>query len=357
MSEPRDRLEERLDQAFASIRPRRGFEDELWTRIQARRSPWARFLESARRVQLGPALGGLAVLLVVVVAGGLLLQHGGPHASSAGSAAEGPTRTAPNAAQPNGAAGADVVTFGPLPPPPQPTGGYAGPVNVTAVTASVAVPARLPVTRYREWSAAQADAYAAGLNAQPAGPVPAGALGRYAGKDFTLVLYPTDTAAGTEPRVVITPAPGALRAAGSDDAAITTAVTDYLSRFNVAPGGGAQSPSVARSGGQVLVRWALSPLRQGWLVTLGADLSILMAEAPLPLSPEVAFYATPTSTKQVFFGGPSGGPNVVLDTAELVYVVASDGTYGYFEPAILYSGRFTQGGVTYQKQVLLPAVH
>lgn len=356
MSEPRDRLEERLDEAFATTRPRRGFEDELWTRIQARRSPWTRFLESARRVQLGPALAGLAVLLVVVVAGGLLLQHGGPHASSAGSAAFSQTRTAPNAAQPNAAAGADAVTFGPLPPPPQPTGGYAGPVTVTAVTASAPLPARLPVTRYREWTVAQADAYAAGLNAHPAGPVPSGALGRYAGKDFTLVLYPTDTAGGTEPRVVITPAPGALRAAGADDAAVINAVTDYLSRFNVAPGGGALAPSVDRGGGQIEVRWALSPLQRGWAVTLGADLSILVAEAPLPLSATVAFYQSGAAPK-IPSGGLAGGPSVVLDQAELTYVIASDGTYGYFEPAILYSGRFTQGGVTYQKQVLWPAVH
>jgi len=355
VSEQPDPLQERLDQAFATTRPRRGFEDELWSRIQARRSPWARFLESARRVQLGPALAGLAVLLVVVVAGGLLLR-GAPHAGGGASTAGGlsPQGNGPQAVQRGGAANADLQSFGPLPQPLQPSSGYPGPVTVTGATGSVALPARLPVTRYREWTVAQADAFAASLNARPAGPTPPGALGRYAGKDFTLVLYPTDPAGGTEPRVVITPAPGALRAGGSDDAAVVTAVTDYLSRFDVAPGGSAQGPTVTRSGDQVQVRWALSPLRQGWSATLGSDLGIQSAEAPLPLSPEVATYAS-VNNQQVYIGS-GGGPNVVLDSAALTYVVASDGTYGYFEPVIRYSGHFTQGGVTYEKQILVLAV-
>jgi hypothetical protein len=35
-------LQKRLDHAFATTRPRRGFEDELWSRMQARRSLWVR---------------------------------------------------------------------------------------------------------------------------------------------------------------------------------------------------------------------------------------------------------------------------------------------------------------------------
>src|SRR5437762_2897678 len=141
----------RMSRKRSPTRRSRGFEAELWSRIQARRSPWARFLESARRVQLGPAVAGLAVLLVVVLAGGLLL-HGRPGPSGAATSAGGlsPQGNGPQAVQRGGAANADLQTFGPLPQPLQPSSGYPGPVTVTGATGSVALPARLPVTRYRE---------------------------------------------------------------------------------------------------------------------------------------------------------------------------------------------------------------
>jgi len=58
-----DELEGRLSRAFAGTRPRRGFEDELWARLErrgsaGRRWPW-------RRLAPWPAAGALAAVLVI----------------------------------------------------------------------------------------------------------------------------------------------------------------------------------------------------------------------------------------------------------------------------------------------------
>ena len=41
---------------------------------------------------------------------------------------------------------------------------------------------------------------------------------------------------------------------------------------------------------------------------------------------------------------------------DLVYIAVRDGVYGYFEPAVLYSGGFRVGGTRYEKRVLVPAL-
>lgn len=142
-----DELERQLDAAFASTRPRRGFEDELWQRLQARQ-PWWR-LRLPRRAAL-PALGGLAAVLVA----GFLV---------AGLASSGAFRGLGHGAAGSAALSSDASTqplaFGLLPRPavsslaPQPAPGNAA--QATADRARVAesagvtsVPAHLPVYRY-----------------------------------------------------------------------------------------------------------------------------------------------------------------------------------------------------------------
>ncbi len=137
-----DELERELGAAFASTRPRRGFEDELWRRLQARRPWWRRVGPPPRRAL--PALGGLAAvvlvgfLLVTVFSSGVL-QNG--HGS--GSAAR------------STAAGTASLPFGRLPRPPAavaglvPGGALSQPRPATRATEGVpAVPPRLPVYRY-----------------------------------------------------------------------------------------------------------------------------------------------------------------------------------------------------------------
>jgi len=49
-------------------------------------------------------------------------------------------------------------------------------------------------------------------------------------------------------------------------------------------------------------------------------------------------------------------PRVRLTQAKLVYIAVQDGVYGYFEPAVLFTGVFRVGGARYEKRVLVPAL-
>ena len=77
-----DALQRELDDAFATTRPRRGYDDELWLRMQARRPLWTRLRDAIGSLgalfREAPAipLGAVAVLLVVVVGAGILLNSG-----------------------------------------------------------------------------------------------------------------------------------------------------------------------------------------------------------------------------------------------------------------------------------------
>jgi len=379
-------LQQRLDSAFATTRPRRGFEDELWSRIQARRSFWERLGESLRRIQLAPALGGLAVLVVVVAVGGLLLSR--PHANSGSTSA---TVAQPGPRSAVGGADQNAQAFGPLPRPalhspaaspaqgatpsaPQRAPEYAGPVTVTAVTAKVTLPATAQVARYPEWTAADADRFAAAIGARPiAQPVPlaTGVLGAYSGPTFTVLVYATDPGQGSEPRVVITPKGSPAAGNPTDDAAIVQWARDYLSAYQVPPDASAKGPTVDRGPASVTVRWSrvvgvgltafevgASGLEEGWEATLRGDLTVLGAVAPAPLVMDFATYGLATAQQLTDLATSAGGagPQVVLDTAQVVYVVATDGTHGYFEPAVMYIGHFSQGGVQYEKRIIVPAV-
>lgn len=84
-----DELERRLDAAFRATRPRRGFEDELWASLQARR-PWWRRLGGAPRGVTWAAAGGLALLLVVGLGVVGLARLSGPHTGGSASSASQP---------------------------------------------------------------------------------------------------------------------------------------------------------------------------------------------------------------------------------------------------------------------------
>lgn len=55
---------------------------------------------------------------------------------------------------------------------------------------------------------------------------------------------------------------------------------------------------------------------------------------------------------------PASGPTpeVSLTKATLVYTAVSSGNIGYLEPAYLFTGTFTQNGITLEKRVLVPAL-
>jgi len=112
VSEPRDNLgqdedlelqalQRQLDDAFETTRPRHGFEDELWLRMQSSRparsrlrDAWAGFWQGIRAVPAVPAAAvavGLVVVIGVVLVGySGLLHSGGSTATSAGGGFQGP---------------------------------------------------------------------------------------------------------------------------------------------------------------------------------------------------------------------------------------------------------------------------
>jgi len=142
-----DELERRLDAAFASTRPRRGFEDELWRRLDAKRRWWQLLRLPAQRAL--PALGGLVgvllvgFLVVTLVSSGTLRGHGAGGAASTTTSAGSPK---------------EELTFGALPRPPAVPASEASSLGagqpqplvprVPDSAALPAVPPRLPVYRY-----------------------------------------------------------------------------------------------------------------------------------------------------------------------------------------------------------------
>jgi hypothetical protein len=103
-----DDLERQLDAAFASTRPRRGFEDELWARLQTGR-PWWRRRPSLGWVVSWPALSAATTVLVVGLAAFGLSHLPRMHMGAA---------SMPSSA---GAPGADS-RYGALPRPPETPG-------------------------------------------------------------------------------------------------------------------------------------------------------------------------------------------------------------------------------------------
>ena len=95
-------LQHQLDAAFAGIRPRPGFQDQLWARLERGRPWWRGLLTSPAR---WPLAGG--AVAVLIVAGLLLSQLGHPPSHPA---------TTSGAVRPNaGAAGPSSTVNGPNP--------------------------------------------------------------------------------------------------------------------------------------------------------------------------------------------------------------------------------------------------
>jgi len=85
-------LQRQLDDAFETTRPRVGFEDELWSRMQARRPLWRRVREFvaalADSIREAPAVPAAAVAVVLIVAVGVgIVSLSGLHFGGGGSTA------------------------------------------------------------------------------------------------------------------------------------------------------------------------------------------------------------------------------------------------------------------------------
>lgn len=331
MSEDPD-LERRLEAMFASARPRTGFEDDLWRRVEARR-PWHQRL--GRRFQ--PALRyapALATLLVVALGVTWLAGtfHGGPGTAGTTTSAGAPAFGNQKALTP---------AFGVLPPlapggagaatAPQATTGKADATAGAGFSGTLpSLPSELPVYRYDEPSSADRARIGAALQAQTG----LAAIG----------VSPSDAVRGLEPQFVFNaPAPSGSR--GSDPAVTANA---FLASHNLTPHF-AFRLSVTSAGSQVLYGRVFDgpagSIRQvrpdgspgGLLVDLsGGSVS---ARGPLDLPLTVAPYPLRSASEALAAVNlrPAIGA-AAFDRAELVYVLVVSGGHGYYEPALLLSG-------------------
>jgi hypothetical protein len=371
-------LQRRLDAAFSQTRPRRGYEDTLWVSLESRRrAPWRQRAVLRNRVPHGawPALAGLAAVLVLTVAilPFLVRGHPGGSATSSSSAGSGSgpqfgaPRTAPQA---SAAVLMPPRQFGLLPTPrlanpirstsqasaPVP---YYGPATLSVIAGMAGLPRTLPVLRFSEPSTRQAAAMAKAYDAQ---------------------AVAVSSQPFREPRAQITASradPGGA-APLPDDAALAAADA-FLAGRNVALPW-SHLPEVVDQGTLALVHYvrqfqvegnrAVTQVDQmgahaGADVAVRPDGTVVQATVPLQLPLQSSAYPSRASENVAQDAlrvpppssiGFSPAPEVQLNNAELVYIAVLAGAYGYFEPAVLFTGAFTVDGTQYEKRVLVPAL-
>ena len=402
-------LQRQLDDAFETTRPRRGFEDQLWLRLQVRRPFWRRVqdglaavVDRAREVPAVPAAAVAAVLIVVIGVGvvslsGLKLGGAGSVATTSGvqpAAGNFAQALAPGSfgALPSpvlSSTSSSPLDFGPSKVATAPAADqsvranpvYLGPTTLTWTGKLDVNATQAPVFRYQEPTGAIANQFAASLGAVPAASAGSGYLGTYSGQDFTMSVRSSSGAPPGEPTFALVPT-GADRQASQNTP--SNAALALLSAHNLAPSW-VYTVSVGTAGDQVRVNFlrtfAIPGQGPAHLVDgvgdrygLAVDLKggqPVRAAGPLPLSLDSAAYPIITANQAVhaaLASSPAGpatidpSPAVNLTSAELVYAVVHSGdtllpgTPGFYEPCFLFSGTFTYNGTTYLKRVLVPAV-
>jgi hypothetical protein len=383
-----EELERKLAAAFTGTRPRRGFEDELWTRLERRRG--SRLL--SWRPDAWPALGAFAAVLVIGL--GLLTVPRLISTSSPASRPQAQTGSAlPRPVQrSSGAAGAARPqqaeaapgSFGRLPAPAliPPSGiepaaagqpvPYYGPAHLKVTAQLPAVPATLPVYRYRQPAATDLDAFAAQLGASRAGV--AGTPTIYRSPDFMLNLTPGS--ASQEPRFVISAvSASAASPAGGDSRQVADA---FLSAHPpLAPGWPEVVQVQPAAGGQAVVyqREFDVPGGQAGQVDSGGSAagtrvevaggSVTGASGPLPATQDTSQYRTRPSSQVASDAAaaqpaaPSGAsplPSFELSKVSLVYMAAGSGDYGYYVPVYLFTGTASTAQGTLERRLAVPAL-
>ena len=385
-------LQRQLDDAFETTRPRPGFEDELWTRIQAHRpastrlrDAWMGLIQGIREAPAVP-MGAVAVLLVVVLGVSVValsgVHIGGGSGTTASLSSGDQQQFGPEAGR-NGPPGA----FGRLPSPvlnpvpdkaTQPTmavpsSAYAGPVTLTWTGKLDLKVTSAPVFRYSEPSTNAADQFGASLGAILRFR-PTGYLGAYETTDFSVLVRGSVQSPAREPSFILVP----IRALAPIDAAggPTDVAVVFLAQHSLAPTWQyTAEPTPSGDQTQVLLQrqfavagYGYAHLVDGSGERYGVEVDLrgntpTQATGPLPLSLDTASYPIITADEAVrsaLASSPpvaaSPAPSVALTTAELVYALVVAGDHSFYEPAILFSGSFTVDGKTYVKRVLVPAV-
>ncbi len=373
-------LQRRLDDAFATTRPRRGFEDELWVRMQRRRPIGARLRDFVGGVVGGireaPAVpAGVAALVLIVALGvgvvGPYLDHASHNTYSS---AAGPIAAGGGADRSSVCSGGNVPTpalhpglFDSQAPVPAsgelapslaaPAGVYFGLANLTWAGNFAASTVYAPVVIYAEpKSSSQA------------------VTGQFGPEEgVTITTRGTVAQLPLEPVFTLTELNSGV-AAGSDPVA---AATNFLQAHNALPLW-QYSVVVVRSGDVTRVIFQRAFPAQGgqdaYLVDwngerYGTEVDIVngrrTAEGPIPLpleSVQLPLISNDQAVQMAITQPPASTqaltpiPTVNLDRVELVYALAVSGGNGFYEPAYLFSGTFTYNGQTYTKRVLVPLV-
>lgn len=339
MADEDPELQRRLDLMFGSARPRPGFEEELWHRIEGRRPWWQRLATVSRpALRFAPALAGL---LVVVVGGGILLNLRGGGGSSTG--------VTSSSYSEGGAQPGRPAAFGRLPAPSggallpnsaAPAGSAAPALKSTDLAGSAygftgqlpVLQPSLPVLRYQEPSPSSLAALAQSQK-------------RRTGLDVKATGSRAET--GEEPRFHL------IAVAGSPELPTLQATADafvlghgltpsFPFQVTITPGG--TSVLYARqfagpSGPVSQVRSDGTPaglvleFRGGAVAAVQGPFDLPLDTSPYPiLGPADALAAAGVHST------PVTGPQTVLDTARLVYVAVPSSGYGYFQPMLLLSG-------------------
>ena len=375
-------VQRQLDDAFQTTRPRRGFEDDLWLRMQASRPATNRLrdaiaglLQGIREVPAVPA-AAVATLLVVVIGVGLLAYSGVGRTRGGGGAAL--SQTAGGESRGSDLAAGD---FGRLPSPvfddgkqvtvPAMTGSppqfaWSGGLSVGASTA--------PVYRYREPSTNVADQFASSLGAVLR-ERPQGVLGSYSTSTYILNIRPTiqRPVAGPTYFIISSPSMPPVDAAGAGPADVATI---FLAQHSLVPDW-AYAVKVDAGGDPVKVLYArqfdvpgygaaslVDPNgdRYGVEVDLKGNRPILVT-GMLPVSLDAAGYrivSPDDAIRPLLSARPTNAasppPTVQLTQAELVYVLVPAGDHSFYEPAYLFSGKAQINGATVTQRVLVAAV-
>lgn len=383
-------LQRQLDDAFATTRPRRGFEDELWARMQATRPPTSRvrdvfagFWSGIRAVPVVPTAAVATLLVVVLGVGFLAFSSGRVHTGgeSAG------TALSDNAGTRNGDQTA-VEGFGILPSPvfgqafapaapsvstPK-AAEYVGPAMLVWAGLSTIAVTGAPVFRYREPSSASADQFANALGAVLRAR-PQGFLGSYTSADYTLKVRGTVQSPPSSPAYFIF---ASLSMQGIDVAGASQAdvANIFLAEHHLVPQW-TYTVRIDQTGDPIKVVYErefdvpgygpahlvdANAARYGLEVDLSNNRPVVVS-GMLPMNLDGAYYnlATPADAIQPALNAPPAAsatpaPTIQLTQVDLVYVLVPAGDHSFFEPAYLYSGTLQLNGVSYMKHVLEPAV-
>jgi hypothetical protein len=415
MSEHEDDLElaalqRQLDDAFETTRPRAGFEDELWTRMQAHRpaatrlrDAWVGFVQGIRAVPAVPTAAVAALLVVAIGAGVVTMSGVGRSPSTGTSLSAGPAQDnrfasgsetskgafgklpapALSAGSPTRAGIGDAYTPAPAAQPSAaaPSGAYAGPVTLTwAGKLELTLPSA-PVFRYREPSTNTADQFATSLGAILQAR-PAGYLGSYETRDFNIRVRGTVQSPAREPGYVLLPitslAPIVAAGGPVDVASVFLAEHSLVPAWPYTTQVGDIQGGAFALGDQTKVmflrQFAVKGYGNAYVIDSFGERSGLevdlkgntptAAGGALPVDLESAGYPIISADEAIRSAlasspapaGVTNAPTVALTDAELVYALVVAGDHSFYEPAILFSGKFTVNGSSYVKRVLVPAV-